>query len=184
MGTLRTAACLAALSGVLVVLPAAASSMSAVERVAVAGPGVTRAFPKGVSIELHAPPTYTSQTFNGTYGSWLGPPYWATENRNVGGHTSIQWNVRFVHGAKSARAAAWAGLKLGWPYLRKDPIAVPHVAAGHVIGTIDGYTVLTRGTGPNDASYEGSMAFPVAPRAYARGRPSAGRRIWSRSTGR
>src|SRR5437660_3829820 len=168
MGTLRTAACLAALSGVLVVLPAAASSMSAVERVAVAGPGVTRAFPKGVSIELHAPPTYTSQTFNGTYGSWLGPPYWATENRNVGGHTSIQWNVRFVHGAKSARAAAWAGLKLGWPYLRKDPIAVPHVAAGHVIGTIDGYTVLTRGTGPNDASYEGSMAFPVAPRAYAR----------------
>ena len=149
-------------------LPAGASTTSAVNRVAIAGPGVTRAFPKGVSIELHAPPGYVSQTFNGTSGTWLGPPYWASENRQLGGHVSIQWDVRFVHGFKSPRPAAWAGLKMGWPYLRKDPIAVPHIAGGHVVGTIFGFSVLTRGEDANDASYEGSLAFPVARRAYAR----------------
>ncbi len=77
MGTLRVAAGLAALSGVLVALPAAASTASAVERVAVAGPGVTNAFPKGVSIELRAPPNYTSQSSSARHGTWLGPAYWA-----------------------------------------------------------------------------------------------------------
>jgi Carboxypeptidase regulatory-like domain len=168
MGTLRAAACLAALSGVLVTLPAAASTLSAVNRVAVAGPGVTRAFPTGVAIELHAPPNYTSESAEGSHGTWLGPAYWATENPNIGGHTSIQWDVRFVHGVKSTKAVAWAGLKMGWPYLRKDPIGVPHVVGGRVIGTIAGFSVTTRGEGPNDASYEGSMAIPVARRAYAR----------------
>jgi hypothetical protein len=168
MGTLRAASCLAALSGAVIVLPAGASSTAAVVRVAVSGPGVTSAFPKGVSIELHAPPGYTSQAFSGTSGSWLGPEYWASGNHNLRGHTSIQWNVRFVHGFKSPRPVAWAGLKMGWPYLRRDPISVPHLAAGRVLGTIFGYTVLTRGKGANDASYEGSMAFPVARRAYAR----------------
>lgn len=168
MGTLRGALSLAALASALVALPAAASTMSAVERVAVAGPGVTSAFPKGVAIELRAPPAYTSETVNGTSGTWLGPPYWASSDTNLGGHTSIQWKVRFVHGFSSTKAAAWAGLKMGWPYLRKDPVGVPHIAGGHVIGTIFGFTVLTRGVGADDASYEGSMAFPVADRAYAR----------------
>ncbi len=155
MGTLRAAACLAALSGVLVALPASASTTSAVERVAVAGPGVTSAFPKGVSIELRAPPDYTSQSVEGTYGTWLGPEYWASENPNIRGYTSIQWNVRFVHGSKSTRAVAEAGLKMGWPFLRRDPVGVPHVVGGHVIGTIGAFTVLDRGRGANNASAAG-----------------------------
>lgn len=167
MGTLRVAACLAAFSGALVALPAGASSTAAVVRVAVAGPGVTPAFPKGVSIELRAPPSYKSQAFSGTSGSWLGPEYWASGNPNLRGHTSIEWEVRFVHGFKSPRPAAWAGLKMGWHFVRKDPIAVPHVGAGRVLGTIFGFTVLTRGRKANNASYEGAMAFPVARRAYA-----------------
>jgi hypothetical protein len=152
----------------LVALPAAARTASAVERVAVAGPGVTSAFPKGVAIELRAPPDYFSQTVNGTSGTWLGPEYWASGNAKLRGRTSIQWNVRFVHGFKSPRPAAWAGLKMGWPYLRKDPIAIPHVVGGRVVGTVFGYSVLTKGNAPEDASYEGSLAFPVARRAYAR----------------
>jgi hypothetical protein len=168
MGVQRAALGIAALAGVLATLPAAASTASAHERVAVAGPGVTSVFPKGVSIELNSPPSYTSQAVNGSAGTWVGPEYWASENRNRGGHTSIQWNVRFVHGFKSPRPAAWAGLKMGWPYLRKDPIAVPHIVGGRVVGTIFGYTVLTRGEGDQDASYEGAIAFPLARRAYAR----------------
>lgn len=147
-------------------MPASARTTWAVERVVVAGPGVTRAFPKGVAIELNAPPSYRSDTANGTSGTWLGPGYWASGNRKLGGHTSIQWSVSFVHGFKSPRQAAWAALKEGWPYLRKDPVGVPHIAGGRVIGTIFGYTVLTRGEGANDASYEGSMAFPLGRRAY------------------
>jgi carboxypeptidase family protein len=165
--TIRALPGIAALAGVLVALPAAASTTSAVERVAVAGPGVTSAFPRGVSIELHAPPDYTSEAFKRSSGTWLGPEYWASGNPKLGGHTSIHWDVSFVHGFKSPRQASKAGLKMGWSYLRKDPIAVPHVAADHVVGTIFGFTYLTRGQGANDASYEGSMAFPVARRAYA-----------------
>jgi hypothetical protein len=168
MRALRLAALLAALSSVLITLPAAASSTAAVVRVAVAGPGVTPAFPRGISIELHAPPSYTKSATAGSSGTWLGPEYWASDNVSLRGRTSIQWAVGFVHGSKSVRQVASAGLKMGWPLLRRDPIAVPHIAAGNVIGTIFGWAVLTRGKGSHDASYEGSMAFPVARRAYAR----------------
>jgi hypothetical protein len=151
----------------VVALPASAATLSAVERVAVAGPGVTSAFPKGVAIELNAPPGYSSLTAGAASGVWQGPAYWASGNTSLGGHTTIQWKVRFVYGDKSARSAARSGLTMGWRYLRRDPIAVPHVVGHRVIGTIVGYAVLTRGRAPEDASYEGSLAFPLANRAYA-----------------
>jgi hypothetical protein len=157
---------LAAAVAVALVVPSLAAAQS-VERVRVAGPGVTSAFPRGVSLELVSPSDYTRRTAAGTEGSWTGPAYWASGDRSVGGTASMQWTVTFDAKPASAKAAALAATTRGWPLDKKDSIAVPHYVGKRDVGTILGYYVITRGLAPKDASYEAALAFPVAPNAYS-----------------
>ena len=154
---------LAAVSA-LVVSPVAGAS--SVERVRVAGPGVTAAFPRGISVELNAPAVYTRQSAASTRGVWAGPAYWASGDPAQHWQTLITWSVDFQARPGSARAAALAAPVHGWPLDKKDPIAVPHYVGSQIVGTILGFYVITRAPAPNDASYEAALAFPVAPKAF------------------
>ncbi len=96
-GSLVAFAALAA----LVVSPLAAAT--SVERVRVAGPGVTAAFPRGISLELTSPPEYRrgSVSADRTSGRWLGPEYWASGDTSKRGTTSIRWSVDFQGRARA-----------------------------------------------------------------------------------
>lgn len=149
----------------LVVPPLAAAS--SVERVRVAGPGVTSAFPRGISLQLSSPPDYTRRSADLTRGSWKGPEYWASGDQQQRGTTSILWSVGFQGRAGPAQAVALSAPEHGWPLEKKDPIAVPHYVGKQAVGTILGYYALTRAPAPNDASFEAALAFPVAPKAFS-----------------
>jgi hypothetical protein len=151
---------------VLLGVPSLAAAQS-VERVRVAGSGVSPAFPRGVSLALVSPAEYVRKAVAGAQGSWIGPDYWATGNRAQSGKASIQWSVSFDDHAGNYKAAALSAPKHGWPLDKKDPISVPHYVGRRVVGTIPGYYVITHGPAPDDASYDGAVAFPVAPRAFA-----------------
>ena len=159
-GSLAAFAALAA----LVVSPLAAAT--SVERVRIAGPGVTTAFPHGISLELTSPAEYRRGSVDRTNGRWIGPDYWASGNTSKRGTTSIRWSVDFEGRAGPAQAVALAGPRHGWPLDKKDPIAVPHVVGKRVVGTILGSYAITRAPAPNDASFEAAIAFPVAPKAF------------------
>lgn len=154
----------AALSALLI--PALAAAQS-VERVRVSGPGVTSAFPHGISLELSSPPAYTRRTTAGTQGSWGGPDYWASGKRDLGGKSSIRWNVSFNSSASTAKALALQSPTHGWPLDKRDPLSVTHFVGKRAVGTILGYYVITHAPAPDDGSYEAVLAFPVAPKAFA-----------------
>ena len=156
---------LAVVAAALLVLPAAGAARAGqtVERVRVAGPGVTSAFPKGISLQLVSPPAYGRRGA----GAWAGPAYWATGDRSLGGKVAIRWNVSFLASKKSAKQLALTGSVHGWPREKKDPIAIPHVIGKRVVGTIRGYYLLTRSPAPDDALFEAVLAFPLAPHAYS-----------------
>jgi hypothetical protein len=150
---------------VLLVPPLARAT--SVERVRIAGPGVTAAFPRGISLELASPPAYSRQSAASTRGVWKGPDYWASGDVQHRGATSISWSVDFQARPGSAKAAALAAPQHGWPLEKKDPIAVPHYVGKRAVGTILGFYALTHAPAPDDASFEAALAFPVAPRAFA-----------------
>ncbi len=147
-------------------LPSLAAAQS-VERVRISGPGVTSAFPRGISLELASPPAYARSTAAGAQGSWSGPDYWASGKRDLGGKTSIRWSVAFSGSASTAKTLALQSLTHGWPIDKKDPLSVPHSVGKRVVGTILGYYVITRAPAPEEASYEAVLAFPVAPKAFS-----------------
>lgn len=157
-------AVLAVLPGLLI--PALAAAQS-VERVRVSGPGVTSAFPRGISLQLASPPAYARRTAARTQGSWGGPDYWASGKRDLGGKASIRWSVAFSASASTARTLALRSSTHGWPLDKKDPLSVTHYAGKRAVGTILGYYVITRAPAPDDASYEAVLAFPVAPKAFS-----------------
>ena len=144
------------------------AAATSVERVRVAGPGVTAAFPRGISLELTSPPEYRrgSVSADRTSGRWLGPEYWASGDTSKRGTTSIKWSVDFQGRGGPAQAVALAGPRHGWPLDKKDPIAVPHLVGKRIVGTILGYYAITRAPAPNDASFEAALAFPVGPKAF------------------
>jgi hypothetical protein len=158
---------LLALAALLVLLVPPLAGASSVERVRVAGPGVTSAFPRGVSLVLTSPPDYRRRSADLTRGTWAGPAYWASGDQSKRGTTSIAWSVDFQGRAGTAKALAVAAPRHGWPVDKKDPIAVPHYVGRQVVGTILGYYVITRAPAPDDASYEAAIAFPVAPKAFS-----------------
>jgi hypothetical protein len=158
---------LVALTAVAVLFAPPLARATSVERVRVAGPGVTAAFPKGISLELSSPPTYARKSTAPTRGVWNGPEYWASGDAQHRGATSISWSVDFQARAGSAKATALSVPQHGWPLEKKDPIAVPHYVGKRAVGTILGYYALMRAPAPDDASFEAALAFPVAPRAFA-----------------
>jgi hypothetical protein len=159
-GSLVALAALAA----LVVTPFAGAT--SVEHVRVAGPGVTAAFPRGISLELDSPPDYKRRSVDLTRGAWAGPAYWASGDQSKRGTTSIKWSVDFQARPGPAKAVAVAAPQHGWPVDKKDPIAVPHYVGKRVVGTILGFYAITRAPAPNDASFEAALAFPVGPKAF------------------
>jgi hypothetical protein len=159
-----SSAVLAVLSALLI--PALAAAQS-VERVHVSGPGVTSAFPRGISLELASPPAYARRTVAGTQGSWSGPDYWASGKRDLGGKASIRWRVAFTTSVSSARTVALQSPTHGWPLDKKDPLSVTHYVGKRAVGTILGYYVITHAPAPDNGSYEAVLVFPVAPKAYS-----------------
>lgn len=155
-----------AVAAFFLVLPASAASKS-VERVRVAALSPPAAVPAGITLELSSPPDYTRGAAGGAEGTWIGPHYQASGDPSLGGNVSMRWSVAFDDTSKSAKAAAIAGPTRGWPYLRKDPIGIPHAVGKHVIGTINGFAYITHGEGSFDASYEAVLAVPVARTAFA-----------------
>jgi hypothetical protein len=143
------------------------AAASSVERVRVAGPGVTAAFPRGVSLELTSPPAYSRRSADPTRGTWKGPDYWAAGDPQHRGATSISWSVSFQARPGPAQAVALAAPQHGWPVEKKDPLAVPHYVGKRVVGTILGFYALTRAPVPNDAGFEAALAFPVGPKAFS-----------------
>lgn len=154
------------LSIAVLLLPSLAAARS-IERIRVAGPGVTSAFPRKISVKLLSPPSYRRQSHARAKGSWVGPQYWASGKRDLGGNTSIQWKVAFKVWRSSTKAAALAAPTHGWPLDKKNVISVPHYVGKKVVGTIRGYYVLTQAPEPNDASYQAVVAFPLGPRALS-----------------
>ena len=160
-GSLGLLAAVAAL-----VLPALAGA-SSIERVRVAGPGVTAAFPRGIALELVAPSAYVRASVGANQGRWTGPDYWASADTTKRGKTSIRWSVAFTAAGASARAVALGATTHNWPVDKKDPLSVPHYVGKRAVGTILGYYVITHAPAPADASYEAALAFPVAPKAFS-----------------
>jgi hypothetical protein len=158
---------LVAVAAVVALLAPPLAAASSVERVRVAGPGVTSAFPRGVSLELTSPPTYARKSADVTRGVWKGPDYWASGDTQRRGVSSIAWSVDFQARPGSVKAVAVGAPKHGWPLEKKDPIAVPHYVGKRAVGTILGFYALTHAPTPDDASYEVALAFPVAPRAFS-----------------
>jgi hypothetical protein len=154
-----------AAAAALLVPPLAGAS--SVERVRVAGPGVTSAFPRGVSLELSSPPAYARASAAADEGRWVGPAYWATGNPNERGTSSIRWSVDFQATPGTAKSVVLASSAHSWPVEKKDPIAIPHYIGKRVVGTILGFYAISHGPAPNDASYEADLAFPVAPKAFS-----------------
>jgi hypothetical protein len=149
----------------LVVPPLAGAQT--VERVRVAGPGVTAAFPRAISLELASPPDYARRSADLTRGSWRGPEYWPSGAPDQRSTTSIDWSVEFRATPGTAKTVAVGAPTHGWPLEKKDPIAVPHYVGKRVVGTILGFYALTRAPDPDNASFEAALAFPVAPRAFS-----------------
>ena len=154
----------AALAALLAPSVAAATS---VEHVRVAGPGVTGAFPRGVSLELASPPSYARRSADPTRGVWRGPDYWAAGDAQKRGTTSISWSVSFQARPGPVQAVALQGNQHRWPLDKKDPIAVPHYVGKRNVGTILGFYAITRAPPPDDASFEAAIAFPLAPKAFS-----------------
>jgi len=148
------------------VLPGLAGA-SSIERVRVSGPGVTSAFPRGLSLQLTAPSAYVRATAGATEGRWTGPDYWASGDPSKRGKTSIRWSVAFTASSGSARTIALGSATHNWPLDKKDPLSVPHYVGKRAVGTILGYYAITHAPAPADASYEAVLAFPVAPKAYS-----------------
>lgn len=143
------------------------ASASSVERVRIAGPGVTSAFPRGVSLELSSPPAYSRASVAVDAGRWVGPQYWATGKPEERGNASIRWSVDFEARPGPAKTVVLASSSHSWPVDKKDPIAIPHTIGKRVVGTILGYYAITRAPAPEDASYEADLAFPVGPQAFS-----------------
>ena len=148
------------------VLPALAGA-SSIERVRVAGAGVTAAFPRAIALQLAAPSAYVRATAGATEGRWTGPDYWASGDATKRGKTSIRWSVAFTSTGGSARTVALGAATHSWPVDKKDPLSVPHYVGKRPVGTILGYYAITHAPAPADASYEAVLAFPVAPRAFS-----------------
>ena len=151
---------------VTLLVPAFALAQT-IERVRIAGPGVTSAFPPGISLELASPPAYGRGSAAGGQGSWAGPAYWASGKRDLGGRASIRWTVDFSVSPGSAKSVALAAPTHDWPLDKKDPISVAHYVGKRGVGTILGYYVITHAPPPSDGSYEAAVAFAVAPHAFA-----------------
>jgi hypothetical protein len=151
---------------VALVIPSLAAAQS-VERVRVSGPGVTPAFPRGISLELASPPDYARRSAGGAQGSWGGPDYWASGKRDLGGKASIRWSVSFTTSAAIPKTIALQSPTHGWPLDKKDFFSIPHYVGKRTVGTILGYYVITRAPAPEDASYEAVLVFPLAPKALA-----------------
>jgi hypothetical protein len=143
------------------------AAATSVERVRVAGPGVTSAFPPGISLELTSPPDYTRKSAAGTRGSWKGPDYWASGNPQQRGSASISWSVNFQARPGSAQAIAVSAPQHDWPLDKKDPITVPHYVGKQAVGTILGFYAITHAPAPDDGAYEAALALPVAPKAFS-----------------
>ena len=158
---------LAVFAALAVLLVPSLAGATSVERVRVSGPGVTSAFPPGISLELSSPTAYARRSADSTSGTWSGPAYWASGDQTKRGTTSIKWSVDFQARKGTAQGIALAAPKHGWPLDKKDPIAVPHMVGKRAVGTILGYYAITHAPAPNDASYEAAIAFPVAPRAFS-----------------
>jgi hypothetical protein len=142
------------------------ATASSVERVRIAGPGVTSAFPRGLSLELASPPAYTRRSVAGAQGNWAGPDYWASGNHDVRGKASIHWSVSFEATKASAKSIALKAPTHGFPLDKKDPLSVPHYVGKRIVGTLLGFYVITHAVAPNDGSYEAALTFPVAPGAF------------------
>lgn len=157
----------AALAALVALLAPPFAGALSVERVRVAGPGVTSAFPRGISLELSSPPAYARASAAADEGRWAGPEYWATGDAGKRGTSSIRWSVDFQARPGTAKAVVLSSSTHGWPVEKKDPIAIPHYIGKRIVGTILGFYAITRSPASNGAAYEADLAFPVAPRAFS-----------------
>jgi hypothetical protein len=145
-------------------LPAAANG---VERVPVRA-AAPASFPPGLTLALASPARFASASRAPESGRWLGPRYDSLTVPGLVGSSSIDWSIALDATSPSAEAAALGATKLGFPEDQRGQIAVPHLVAGTMVGTIHGFYVLrVASTTPDNARAEAALAFTLGQGVYA-----------------
>lgn len=154
-------------------LAAPVASAAVIDRVKVGVPArnVTAGLSPALGVVLLAPVEYGSRgcCYDGDSGQWLGPEYWATEKRELGGVAKIGWSVRFDDKSRNAEEAVRERLFLfeRGPEIEVGNLPVPHVIRGRQVGILPGFAVLRVSPGSDTAQHEAAIAFPLRPGLFA-----------------
>jgi hypothetical protein len=119
------------------------------------------ALPAGLFLVLASPEQYSRVA----PGSWLGPPYWPSDNPSARNNATINWEVGFDNRPLSTERIALANLSREWVEDQRNGVSVDHVVGGRVVGTIPGFFVLQ--VERRSAPAELVLAFRIAPELHA-----------------
>jgi hypothetical protein len=160
----RWAALVSLAAGVVTALSVAQFAPGqAIERVRVDQPSAP--LPASLYLLVGSPDEYSRAAFNGRSGTWIGPPYWRSDNPAIRNNASIDWEVGFDERPLATERIALANLTRDWTEDQRAGISIEHVVGRRVVGTIPGFFVLQveRRSAPSELV----VAFPVAPKLHA-----------------
>jgi hypothetical protein len=135
----------------------------AVERIRIADTARKQhGLPAGLLVELSSPTAYNRQSVSGDSGRWTGPRYEEAGNPGNAGFASLDWTVSFDERQGDAEAIALANIAhRDWQRDQRGGLSVPHVVGNLAVGTVLGYYVMLTPATPDDARFEGVIAFPL-----------------------
>jgi hypothetical protein len=154
--------------------PGCCSSRSAAALIASTGAGVVNHAPVGVpgrnetegyspalSIVFASPPGYVVKCcVDNDSGDWKGPSYQSSGSPPITGDSEIDWSASFERSSGKLERVARDHLIQGWPDLSTGSLSVPHTIGRRRVGTIPGFTLVTKGPGQS-AQVEAALSFPL-----------------------
>ena len=141
----------------------------AVERIRISDPARQQhQLPAGLLVELASPGEYNRQFASGESGRWVGPRYEERGNPGNAGLASLDWRVTFDQREGDEQAVSAANVvHTDWARDQRGGLSVPHVVGNRHLGTILGYYHMVSPAAPNDARFEGVLAFPLDANLHA-----------------
>jgi hypothetical protein len=157
---------LVAISGVLFVLLAATAEAVATERFPVGSDPDARGWSTALHVVLVSPAEYEREYVGrgGDDGQWIGPEYWASRLRTLGGRAAVDWSVDIARAA-SGQAALGAQWVHDWPETERGSEQIERLVGGRQAASIPGEWILHKADyQSNLAQYEAAVAFSVCGR--------------------
>jgi hypothetical protein len=157
---------LLAISGALLGLLAGTAAAVATERFPVGSDPDARGWSSALHVVLVSPAEYEREYVGrgGDDGQWIGPEYWASRLRTLGGRAAVDWSVDIARAA-SGQAALGAQWVHDWPETERGVEQIERLVGGRQAASIPGEWILHKADYQSQlAQYEAAVVFSVCGR--------------------